>query len=77
MEGKGGRKEDFDSRSVKLAAVILNFELTRSKKCSWWDDYRHPLGVALSRLAKEAICADERGAKVSRLVLHMPVFSHM
>lgn len=77
MEGKGGRKEDFDSRSVKLAAVILNFELTRRKKCSWWDGYRHPLGVALSRLAKEAICADERGAKVSRLVLHMPVFSHM
>ena len=77
MEGKGGRKEDFDSRSVKLAAVILNFELTRRKKCSWWDDYRHPLGVALSRLAEEAICADERGANVSRLVLHMSVFNQM
>jgi hypothetical protein len=77
MEGKGGRKEDFDSRSVKLAAVILNFELTRRKKCSWWDDYRHPLGVALSRLAKEAICADDRGANVSRLVLHVSVFNHM
>ena len=77
MEGKGGRKEDFDSRSVKLAAVIPNFELTRRKKCSWWDGYRHPLGFALSRLAKEAICADEREANVSRLVLHVSVFNHM